>query len=50
MTAAEAGGVSQTGLGAGDTITVVFDKQTSLSLVITKSGVEALFTFFCSDR
>jgi hypothetical protein len=42
VTASE-GGVSESGIGNGDTITVVFDKQTSLPVVNTKSGVDSLF-------
>merc|ERR1712178_474708 len=42
VTASE-GGVSDIGIGVGDTITVVFDKQTSLPVVNTKSGVDSLF-------
>jgi len=44
VTAAEAG-TSQSGLGDGDTITVVFDKQTTIPTVATKSDVDDLFTF-----
>merc|ERR1712036_80498 len=44
VTAAE-GGVSESGLGVGDTITVVFDKQTSLPVVNTKLLVDELFMF-----
>merc|ERR1711881_568451 len=42
VTASE-GGVSESGFGVGDTITVVFDKQTTLPVVNSKSGVDALF-------
>lgn len=45
VTAAEAGDVSESGIGAGDTITVVFDKQTTLQAVDTKLGVDDLFHF-----
>merc|ERR1711966_495408 len=44
VTASE-GGVSESGLGAGDIITVVFDKQTTLQAVDTKIGVDELFHF-----
>merc|ERR1712054_670859 len=44
VTASE-GGVSESGIGAGDTITIVFDKQTTLQAVDTKIGVDELFMF-----
>merc|ERR1712054_459609 len=44
VTASE-GGAVESGFGAGDTITVVFDKQTSLPVEPTKSGVDSLFMF-----
>merc|ERR1712086_918327 len=44
VTAAE-GGASEAGIGLGDTITVVFDKQTTLQAVDTKIGVDELFDF-----
>merc|ERR1712054_481825 len=44
VTASE-GGVSESGIGDGDTITIVFDKQTTLQAVDTKIGVDELFMF-----
>merc|ERR1711881_339115 len=44
VTAAE-GGENEAGIGIGDTITVVFDKQTTLQAVDTKIGVDELFMF-----
>merc|ERR1711865_398596 len=44
VTAAE-GGASEAGIGDGDIITVVFDKQTTLNAVDTKIGVDDLFHF-----
>merc|ERR1711912_65711 len=45
VNASEGGSASESGLGDGDIITVVFDKQTSLSVVNTKVGVDDLFAF-----
>merc|ERR1712178_634262 len=45
VNASEGGSASESGLGDGDIITVVFDKQTSLPVVNTKIGVDDLFAF-----
>merc|ERR1712178_115777 len=45
VTASEGGSASESGLGDGDIITVVFDKQTTLNAVDTKIGVDDLFAF-----
>merc|ERR1712178_192186 len=42
---ASEGGVSESGIGDGDTITIVFDKQTTLQAVDTKLLVDELFMF-----
>merc|ERR1712054_327665 len=44
VTASE-GGVSESGIGNGDTITIVFDKQTSLPVVNTKLLVDQFLHF-----
>ena len=45
VNASEGGSASESGLGDGDIITVVFDKQTTLNAVDTKIGVDDLFAF-----
>merc|ERR1711975_32576 len=45
VTASEGGSASESGLGDGDIITVVFDKQTTLNAIDTKIGVDELFAF-----
>ena len=45
VTASEGGSASESGLGDGDIITVVFDKQTTLNAIDTKIGVDDLFAF-----
>merc|ERR1712070_625193 len=45
VTASEGGSASESGLGDGDIITVVFDKQTTLNAIDTKVGVDDLFAF-----
>ena len=45
VNASEGGSGSESGLGDGDIITVVFDKQTSIPLLSMKNDVDDLFAF-----